>query len=316
MGCRGNRRKGCETEILGFARREFPVVWDAMRFWGAFSAVFMLVLGLSSAASARPPVIRHEPARVAVRGQSLSVRAAVTSATASIKNVYLYYAMSRDAAPFKLTMQSAGAGVYLGTVPGALLGSASQLSYYIEAVDDHDGTSETDWCTVELRAPNAVGAESGKTESSQRSWVKPALYAGGVAALIGGAAWAASSGGGGSGGSANTNAVGSYVGTVTTCLEFTGSPPTCSSNPMRILITSEGTVTSDTLRNGVYVEGRLSGNDFTINSAVNETNTTGEIRYSGTLIDNTRITGSISGPARTDSGTNGVYSGTFNATKQ
>lgn len=285
-----------------------------MRSWVIASLLLVLALGGPLGAFARPPAIRHEPVRVAVRGQSLSVRATVTSTSGSVKNVYLYYATSRDAAPFKLAMQGAGAGVYLGTVPGALLGSAPQVSYYIEAVDDHGAAAETDWCTVELRAPQA--GDTAAAGGSQRSWVKPALYVGGVAALVGGAAWAASSGGGGSGGGSNTNAAGSYVGTVTTCLEMNGSPPTCESHALRILITSDGAVNSDTLRNGVYVEGRLSGSDFTINSAVNETNLTGEIRYSGTLLDNSRITGSISGPARTTDGTNGVYSGTFNATKQ
>ena len=84
---------------------------------------------------------------------------------------------------------------------------------------------------------------------------------------------------------------------------------------MRILVTTDGVVNSDTLRPGHYVEGRLSGSDFVIISAVSETNRTGEIRYEGTIV-NTRITGSISGTAKNPEGTQGTYSGTFNATRQ
>lgn len=271
-------------------------------------------------AAQRGPAIRHDPVRVGVRGQSIAIRASVTDSVSNVKSVYLYYTVSRDASPYRLTMLSTGADGYLVTIPGALLGNAEQLSYYIEAMADGDRSAETPWYKVDLRAPQG-GEEAASAAPAEKrsSWVKPTLYAGGAALLIGGAALAAGGGGGGGGGDSGdgggttvTNA-GSYAGTVTTCFQLPSSTPDCSENAMRILVTSDGVVNSDTLREGHYVEGRLTGQDFLIVSAVNETNRTGEIRYKGTIL-NDRIAGLISGTARTTNGVDGVYSGTFTAT--
>jgi hypothetical protein len=289
-------------------------VHSGYKFASCAVALWLAVAGSAGAAS-RGPVIRHDPVKVGVRGQSLSVRAVVTDSSSTIKGVYLYYTTSRDAAPYKLTMLGTGAGGYLATIPGALLGSAPQVLYYIEAVNEQDVSAETSYCSVELRLPQAATGGAAGTEETGKSWVKPTLYAGGAAVLVGAAILATSGGGGGGGEGGSTTNAGSYAGTVTTCFELAGSTPSCRSNAMRIFISTDGVVNSDTLREGVYVEGRVSGRDFTIMSPVSETNLTGQIRYDGTVIDR-RITGSISGSARTTSGVNGTYSGTFNATLQ
>ena len=291
----------------------------------SMSAIFVFLLaGLAgvvaiapAVAAPRAPVIRHDPVRIGVRGQSLAIRASVTDAVANVKSVYLYYSVSRDASPYRLTMLSTGADGYLATIPGALLGNAEQLTYYIEAVGEGDRTAETPWYKVDLRASEGGEVTSAPAHGEEKSsWVKPALYVGGAALLFGGAALAASGGGGGggggdTGGGSVTNA-GSYAGTVSTWFQVPSSTPEFTENAMRILVTSDGVVNSDTLREGHYVEGRLTGQDFLIVSAVNETNRTGEIRYKGTIL-NDRIAGLISGTARTTNGIEGVYSGTFTA---
>jgi hypothetical protein len=270
------------------------------------------------------PVIRHEPALVGVRGQSLAIRASVT-ADAVQKAVYLYYSVSRDAAPYKLTMLSTGSDGYIVTIPGALLGGATQVTYYIEAVAGGDVSAETLWYTVDLRTPEDGGEARGAAPEKNLKWVKPALYAGGAAVLIGGAALLASGrdkGGSAppppastnSGGGTVTNA-GSYVGTANTGYELGSAKPTWSTTAIRILVTSDGVVSSDTLRQNSYVEGRLSGQDFLLISAINETNRVGEIRYKGTIIEN-RISGSISGSDQISGGDGGAYSGNFSATRQ
>ena len=259
------------------------------------------------------PVIRHEPVLVAAQGQPITLRAIVTDDAGKVKSVSLFYSTSRDVAPFKLPMQTTGADVYLVTIPGSLLTGARQVSYYIEAANEAGDSSETRWHLVELQTSQPLAGSAGPKEKS--SWTKPALYAGGAAALIGAGIWAANRGGGGSSGGSATNTAGSYAGSVTTCLEMSGSAPSCSSHTMTILITSDGVVNSGSLREGAYMEGHLSGADFTLVSAVSETNLTGELRYEGTVL-NGRINGSVRGSAHGASGTNGVYSGTFNATAQ
>jgi hypothetical protein len=264
----------------------------------------------------RPPVIKHEPVRAAAAGQSISIRASVTDDAGAVKDVRLLYSTSRDAAPFKAAMQSTGAGVYVGTLPGSVLSGLDRLSYYIEATDDQDLTSETPWYTVNLQstATSAVTrTETAPPESGGSSWGRTALYAGGAAALIGAGAWAASGGGGGGGGGSKTN-VGTYAGSVTTCLEMEGGSPSCSSHSMSIQVLSDGVVSSDNLYRNQHLEGRLSGSDFALVAEVHETNVTGEIVFQGTVLDS-RIVGSVSGSATSSGGTKGVYSGTFSATR-
>jgi hypothetical protein len=268
------------------------------------------------AAENRPPEIRHEPVKVGVRGQPLSVRAVVTDKTGAIAGVNLYYTTSRDAAPYKLPMLSTGAGGYLGTVAGDLLASATQLFYYVEAVDDQDAAAETPYYSVALRAPQSGAGGAPPDGGSGRTWVKPALYTGGALALIGGAALAAGSGGGGdSGGAGATTNAGSYAGSVTTCFEPAGGTPACESHAMRIFVSTDGVVSSDSLREGQYLEGRLSGRSFTLIATVDEADRKGQIRYEGEVIQN-RIAGSISGSAVLTGGGSGNYSGAFTATRQ
>ena len=72
-------------------------------------------------------------------------------------------------------------------------------------------------------------------------------------------------------------------------------------------------MSTDTLRPGTHMEGRLSGVNFLLVAAVKETDRNGQIQYLGTAIDG-RIAGSIQGSATLSAG-EGTYSGNFSAAR-
>ncbi len=281
-----------------------------------------LAAAVAAPAENKPPVIDHSPVKIGVRGQNIVVRAKITDDSGPVREATLFVAVSRDAAPFRVTMQDTGGGMYAGVISSDLLAGLDRVQYYIDAVDTQAMTTETPWSTVEIKSP-----EPGKTtpidggapaqETKRPKWVKPALIAGGVLA-VGGTALALSGGGGGGGGASSdntaTNTAGTYSGTQTTCFQPPGASASCSSGPVSISIDANGIVTSTTLYPGQSLQGRLSGGSFVLVAAVQESDRTGQIEYVGTLID-TRIVGSIQGSATTAAGS-GTYSGTFSAVRR
>src|ERR1039457_1533645 len=126
------------------------------------ASVFGVLLGAAwlagqGATPVEPPRIAHEPVGVALRGQPITILAQI-SAAAPIKSVTLHYTLSRDASPFKLTMQSTGPAMFLGTIPAGLLGNADKVSYYIEATDDRDASTETPWYAVAIKDSKGAGS--------------------------------------------------------------------------------------------------------------------------------------------------------------
>lgn len=303
------------------------------------AVVTALLMALNAAAALR---IDHAPVTVALRGQSVMFRARAVSDAHPLKNVTLFYAVSHDAAPYKVSMYDSGGGWYTGSIPADLLSGLNQILYYIEVRDTSDATEETPWYTVAIRAPGTpppstatpppatvstprATAPATKTptaatapEEGETSWTKPALIAGG-ALLVGGAAIAIANGGGGGGGgggssgTTTTNAAGTFSGTVTLCFQPPGGVSSCSSRAMTLVIDPNGVVSSDTLQEGKHLESALSGDNFLLIGSVSETNQTGEIQYLGTVVNN-RIAGSIQGTATTPTGV-GTYSGNFSAAK-
>jgi len=265
---------------------------------------------LASVAVWAAPQIEHTPVTVGVKGEPLMIRAKVDGRGRAVKTVQLHYSTSRDAAPFTVPMQSSGAGVWVGTIPGGVLSVLDRVSYYISAEDDRGETAETPWFAVRLQAPSG-----GETESRRASWVKPALIGGGAVLAAGGIAWAVSGNGGGDdGGGIPSDAPGTYVGTVTRCTTPAGGAPVCETRPTTIRISEDGMVSSSDLHPGTTMQSRLSGTGFVLSAPVRVPGTDGEVRYIGTLVGG-RIVGSIEGSAGT--GTNTVlYTGTFSAAKQ
>ena len=278
---------------------------------------------VSFSSEATPPVISHSPVKVALRGQNIIVRATITNGNGAIKDATLFVAVSRDAAPFRVAMNAAGADVYTGTISADLLGNLDHFQYYIAAVNAQTLTTETPWYSVDVKASEAgkiADSAGGAPESEPKTsgWVKPALIVGGVLAA-GGAAIAVTHGGGGSSSSSTTvntatNSAGTYTGSQTTCFLPSGGASTCSSGAIAITIDTASTVASDTLYVGDHLTGRLSGNNFVLVADVQSGGQTGQVQYLGTMVD-TRIVGSITGTAKTGTG-DGTYSGSFSAVKQ
>ena len=291
-------------------------------------AASVLLSPLAILAAGETPTIEHTPVTVAVRGQTLFVRARVTGGKRAIKSVTLHCAPSRDAAPFKIPLKDSGAGVYAGSIGPGLFAGIQELTYYIEATDDRDVSTETPWYTVKLKSleqlePSELAPQPQQAvpqaESKQKpKWVVPALIGGSLLAIGGVAVLASSSGGGGSSDSGNTNSTttyaGTYVGSTTTCFAPSGGNSSCSSTPLTIVVGTDGTVSSSDIYDDTPLQTTLSGDSFVLVTQVNQTNTSGEVQFVGTIID-TRIVGSIQGSATSSTGT-GAYSGNFTAVRQ
>lgn len=287
-----------------------------------------------------PLKITHSPAPWAIKGQSLTLRAKVSGGSGGVESVTLYYALFRDAAPFRVNMASSGMDMYVGTIEAGLLSGLSSISYYIEAQDKEGSLEETPWYDVQFKDPDAktpvsaaAGAASGgggrasgvppsRQDEERMSGLTMGLIAGGAVALGAGAYFLADSGGDDdSGGGSDTNLppnnkAGTYDGNSTLCRTLGANPPTCANAPATIIIETNGRVFSDTLLSGTALSGTLSGNNFSLSAPTADLSTglSGSITFSGTVVDNSRIVGSISG-SYTQGGTNGTYSGTFTLNK-
>ena len=143
----------------------------------------------------------------------------------------------------------------------------------------------------------------------------------GSAVAVGGAAILLSGGGGGGGGGSSNNDTndlaamsGTYNGSVTTCFTPDGGSPSCETHSMAIVIDINGTVLSDSLHEGQQLVSAVSGNDFTLTADLSG-DEVGQIIYNGTVVDDNRIVGSISGGATSLTLGPGSYSGSFTANK-
>lgn len=281
-----------------------------------------------------PPDIAHDPVTKAIKGQALTMKAKVTDDKGEIGSVTLFYTLSKDAAPFRVPLKAAGLNYYVGTIDASVLAGVHSLSYYIEAQDSWGATRETPWYVVTFRdpdpgeAPVKSGGESAKIpvpdggkESSDG--IPLGLIAGGAAAVIGGALLIANRDSGGSSSNDDTKPddpalkQGVYGGAVTTCLTESGQSPNCESHACTITIDAKGKLLTTTLREGQSLTAQLNGNDFTFTASLNDaaTGVTGEIFYNGTVLNNNKIVGSITGSRQSPTGS-GTFSGSFTANKQ
>lgn len=284
----------------------------------AICAAVFLAAGRPAVARNAAPVIQHTPVTVALQGQSMIIKATITD-DVKVKTVTLFYSTSKDVAPFRLEMQSAGQNIFICTVPDNLLEHATTLTYYIEAVDNADQSTETRWHNVSIQQAKVESKPDIKVTAKDSSfWKTTALIGGGVVLAGGTAAIIAGS----SGGTplpapiptTNVNS-GTYVGSVTTQLEFPGESPAAMAHGTTIIIDINGTVRSTNLHPGESLVSILNGSDFTLTANIHTTNITGEVNYYGT-VNNGRITGSVGGQVLSVSGTNGTYYGNFYAIKQ
>jgi len=302
-------------------------IWSVMAI-----ATAMLMIGNGADAADRSTAMKisHTPVTWAVKGQPLTLKVRVTGGVGKVSQVTLYYALFKDAAPFRVTMSPSGLDMYVGTIESGLLTGVNSVSYYIEAQDREGTLEETPWYDVTFRSPDsspapraAVAAPAaGRTVAPSQedeegiSGRTIGLIAGGVAAVAVGAYLIADSGGGSSGGSDLGEKPGTYFGSSTLCEAVGSDPATCSTSPIQILVDATGRVFSDTLYSGQQLVGSLSGNDFTLTANLNDpvAELSGSIVFSGTILNENRIVGSISGSG-TKAGSPVTYSGTFTANK-
>lgn len=284
-------------------------------------AILCLPLGLLAivAQGNEPPQIRHQPVATAVRDQPLSVMARVTDDSGVVRAVTLFFALSRDAAPFRIPMKRADGDLYVGTIAPEVIGGAEQFLYYIEATDADEASSETPWYTVQVRTAPAGPPTARPPEQPpsphrrERSpWLGVGLIAGGAAA-VGAAAIVVANQDDDEDGNGQADYAGIYRGTSTECLTLTGQAPSCDTRAITINIDANGTVLSENLRPNRTLTGRLSGNGFVLvaNLADEGTNLQGNVYYHGTILDKD-IVGQISGTYQSPD-SQGTYSGSFNA---
>lgn len=304
------------------------------------AAVFAATLIIPAAIAAPGKselVINHTPVQWSVKGQPITLKARVSGGVGGIDNVTLYYALFRDAAPFRVNMTPSGTGLYVGTIEAGLLSGVNNLSYYIEAQDKEGTLEETPWYDVSFKNPDPSrpagatgvmvnptgGARSGTAaDDEENSALTIGLIAGGAAAVAIGAYVIAD--GGSSGGSSDDgggpddpgNAAGTYSGTATTCITVPPDPASCSSSAISILIDVNGKVFSDSLVPGKQLVGDLVNNSFSLQADTSNPDTgfTGTIIFSGTVVGDSSIVGTVNGNI-TDNGVPGFYSGNFNAAK-
>lgn len=317
---------------------------------------FFLALGGAAlcgvlSCAAQTYTIEHSPVTASLPGRPLTVRVRLKGDYKPVKTVTLLYAVSQDAAPFRIPMRPSGPGIYAATMPANLLSGAGKVSYYIEAADARGVARETPWYTVTLRAapapapvvaptpPRAVvpapaparmaPVRPARTTHAVRpaqtdegwhwGWKETALLAGGGVLAGGVYLWlddddSGSSGGGGGGGGSSTTNFGTYAGTATLSTQVGDTGTTFVTRPMTLTIDDTGSVSSDTLHPGQTLAGSLNGSSFVLVAVVDEDGRTGEIQYIGTVVDD-RIVGSTQGSATSAEGAV-VYSGSFSANRQ
>jgi hypothetical protein len=282
--------------------------WWCLVLWGP------AVAGLPAAdnPAGRVPVIEHEPVKLAVRGQPLTLLARSRVEAGKIERLTLYYTQSRHGAPLKLPMQHTGMDMYTVTIPEDFIVGVSNLYYYIEAVSTEDEWAETKYYTVTVQDSGKKGAPAAK----RKNWTTAALIAGGAAGVVGAAvAISDSGGGGGGGGTRPRDLAGTYVGTE--FIQFTPEGGTTSGTGLGItvVIDGDGNVSSDNLAGGNPASGKVQGDRFIISVPAETFNADhdGNVTFDATVRNNT-MSGNISGNVTTPTG-NGVYSGTFTATK-
>lgn len=307
---------------------------------------------LAAASFAEPIRIEHTPPSFAVKGQSITLKAKVTGGEGAVESVTLFYALFRDAAPFRVTMNPSAMSLYIGTIEANMLSGVSSVSYYMEAQDEGGSIEETDWYELALRDPEAVTTPAPRTTTTPPPIVTPTggytsggataapsspnrdegisattigIIAGGAVAVAGAAYLISDSGsddGGGGGGDGSSgdpidpvDAAGTYSGTATTCLSVTNGPQDCSSRGAQVVIDDRGVVFSDSLLPGQALTATLDGNEFSLVGSTDDgAGLTGTVIFNGTVVDR-RVIGTISGTAITAANEDGDYSGSFSLSR-
>jgi hypothetical protein len=295
-------------------RAKFSMVWKKVfhsvekseaemkrsRMW---SIAVLAAWGLAGAAWGTP-VIGHEPIQVAEKGKPLGVRATVRDAAARVESAALFYAASRGMTPFRVAMTSSGAGTWMATIPGHMIGPGDTLLYYLQAENADGESQETEWYKVKVVdagvAPAAIPAASDVARQAQQTavpagavsapatapapqkparskYLVPAAVIVGGAVAVGGAFAIAeyNSGGGGGGGGSGTVADGNFGGNYSFCFEpdpgGTNATTTVCDSGLGNIYVRGGSVEIVGLWGAEVLTAPLNGRSFTATRTMSET---------------------------------------------
>ena len=290
-----------------------------------------LWLGAVAVRADDPPKIQHEPITTAIRSQPITITARVRDDSGLVKYVTLFYSLSRDAAPFRISMKLSGDDLYVGTIPPDLLGSVDKVFYYLEAMDQEERAQETPWYTVDIKdvvAPKPKVAEkttapapvAPTTPTPARregaSLLGIGVIAGGAAAVLGGALLIADQDKDSGSDDGPEQYAGNYAGEVVECTAPQGQNASCSTRSMSVVVERSGEVTTSNLRQGALLTGTMNRNKFLLVAEWTSSwsGETGQVFYEGNILDD-RLYGTITGHATNDAG-EVIYSGNFSGTKR
>jgi hypothetical protein len=184
--------------------------------------IALSLLSLLSLQAAEPPLIKHEPVKVAEPGKPLSVVSHVEGNGSTVKIVYLHFSPSKDGTPIKTEMKPTGVGTYYGLIPAKYTQTSTKLYYYIEAGNTGGEWAETPWNIISFgeggtgspsvitpSVPPVTGPSYPYQKKERSKWFWPTVGLAGAAIIAGGVILADSGGdsggSGGCGGGSNTS---------------------------------------------------------------------------------------------------------------
>lgn len=159
-----------------------------------FLPLFLLPLMFLRPLAAQPParpVIAHEAPASVVAGQPLRIVARV-SCPDPVREVNLYLAQTAGAAPVKLPLRAAGAGVYSVQINPQQFAGVPSFRYYLDARSEPGAFTESNWMTVQV-----IGGGGSAVGPQPSDWKRPVLIGAGVVVAVGAGVAIASGGGGG-----------------------------------------------------------------------------------------------------------------------
>jgi hypothetical protein len=119
-------------------------------------AALVVVLLLARGAAAEPPLVEHQPSPCTVPGQPISLCATVTSASAQVSKVRLYF--RAEGAKYWSVAEMTFNGInFCGTLPPPREGKVRIVEYYVQAVDDQYESQRTSTFQLALQSPDQCG---------------------------------------------------------------------------------------------------------------------------------------------------------------
>ncbi len=121
----------------------------------ALPGLFLLLL-MSGGAAAAPPNVDHQPSPCTVPAQPISLCATVTSDSAQVAKVRLYF--RPEGAKYWDVAEMSFTGInFCGTLPAPREGKVRAVEYYVQAVDDQYETQRTSTFQLAVQTADQCG---------------------------------------------------------------------------------------------------------------------------------------------------------------